>query len=250
MILVRLMLCLLILLPAPSWGAIAFVQARTVDVGNFDSTTLAYNSNVTAGSLLGMCGGVWNGNDVSPIAVTDTLGTSYTVLEGAVSGETPIRPWIAYGIAPSGGANTMTFNPAGAGRYGSFTIFEFSGIDSSPLDVDGSNTTGSSTTPSDGITTSAADALVIACMGHGGGSSQSITEDTGGGWTLLGEVQNTVNGPHGAEYQIFSSAGSKTASWTLGVSAAWVAMTASFKQASGGGSPPPPPSRLLLGIGK
>lgn len=229
----RWVLCFLILGASPSWAAITFVQSRTADVGNFDSTTLAYNSNVTAGSLVGMCGGVWNGNDVSPIVVTDTLGTSYTVLEGAVSGGVPIRPWIAYGIAPSGGADTVTFNPAGGGRYGSFTIFEFSGVNSSPLDVDGSNTTGSSTTPSDGITTSAAAAVVIACMTHGGTSSQTITEDTGGGWTLLGEVQNTGNGPHGAQYQIFSSAGAKTASWTLGSSAAWVAMTASFKESGG-----------------
>lgn len=226
-------LILLSLLPTPSWAAIAFVQARTVDVANFDSTTLAYNSNVTAGSLVGMCGGVWNGNDSSPIVVTDTLGTTYTVLEGAVSGGTPIRPWIAYGIAPSGGADTVTFNPAGGGRYGSFTIFEFSGVDSSPLDVDGSNSVGTSTTPSDGITTSAAATVVIGCVTHGGSGSQSITEDTGGGWTLLGEVQNTSNGPHGAEYQIFSSAGAKTAGWSLGASLAWVAMTASFKEASG-----------------
>lgn len=227
-----LLLCLLTT-AAPSWAAIAFVQARTVDVANFDSTTLAYNSNVTSGTLLGMCGGVWNGNDSSPIAVTDTLGTSYTVLEGIVTGGTPIRAWIAYGIAPSGGANTVTFNPAGGGRYGSFTIFEFSGIDSSPLDVDGDDTVGTSTTPSDGITTVAADALVIGCMTHGGSGSQTITEDTGGGWTLLGEVQNTSNAPHGAQYQIFSSAGAKTASWTLGASLAWDAMTASFKASTG-----------------
>lgn len=218
--------------------AIALVQTRTANVANFDSTTLSYNTNVGSGNLLIHTGGAWNGNDILPIVMSDTLTTPYATLSGAVSDGTPIRPWISYGIAPSGGADTVTFNPAGGGRYASYTIAEFSGIDTTaPLDVDGSNSTGGSNSPSDSITTSATDTVVIGTVVHGGSGSQSITEDSGGGWTLLGEIQDTSNAPHGAQYQIFSSAGAKTASWTLGASLSWCAMTASFK-ASGAAAAP------------
>lgn len=227
--------------------AITLVQNRTSESSSYSSTTLAFTSNVTSGNLLTCTGAVWNGASTTSIVVTDTVGTTYTVYLGAATGGVPNKPWIAYGIAAGSGANTVTIDPDVAGAYSSQTIAEWSDIDATPLDVNGGNSTGSSTTPSDGITTSATDTVVIGVMTHGG--SATIAPDTGGGWTQLGEIESSANCPSATEYQIFSSAGAKTASWTLGGSLSWCAMTASFKQAAAGGGGGTVHRVLLLGIG-
>lgn len=229
--------------------AIALVQNRTAQGGYVDSFTLAYSSDVTANNLLTVCGGAWNGSDISSIPHTDSVSTSYTTILGTATGATPIKPWIAYGIAASSGANTITIDPNGMGRAASYTIAEWSGIDTTtPLDVNGGNSTGSSTTPSDGITTSAADTVVLGVVVHGHGGDIAITPDTGGGWTQLGEIESVSLAPHNAQYQIFSSAGAKTASWTIGASQSWCAQTSSFKMASAGGGGTVH-RVLMLGIG-
>lgn len=227
--------------------AITLVQSRTAQAGYADSFTLAFNSNVTSGNLLTIAGGVWNGNDVTSIPHTDSVGTSYTTLLGSATGNTPIKPWITYGIAGGSGANTITIDPNGVGRAVSFTIAEWSDIDATPLDVNGGNSTGSSTTPSDGITTTAADTVVLGVVVHGHGGDIAITENTGGGWTLLGEIESVSLAPHNAQYQVFSSAGAKTASWTIGASQSWCAMTASFEKATAAATNVH--RKLMLGVG-
>lgn len=186
-------------------------------------------------------------------AITDSVSTDYTEVLGAVaSGAAPIKTWLAYGVVPSSGANTVTQTPSGsASWWGSWGIVELSGVDTTtPLDIDGSNSTGSSTTASDGITTSAADTIVLACMTHANAGSVSITPDTGGGWTALGEIESISNAPYSWEYQIFSSAGAKTASFTLGGSVGWSIQTISLKASSGGGGPVFSGFRNLMGVGK
>lgn len=226
-------LCILLLLPAPSWAAIAFVQATTGQTGNYDTTTLAYLSNVTSGNLLVSCGAVWDGNSTSSVVVTDTVGTSYTTVLGSSSGSTPNKVWIAYGIAAGSGANTVTFNPNVSGAYSSHTVAEFSGIDSTPLDASGTPNTGSSTTASSSVTTVASNNLVINCVSQGSGGNWSLTSDTGGGWTLLGEIESSANAPSHGQYQIFSSSGSKSAAVTIGASVPWTSLSLSFEAASG-----------------
>lgn len=224
-----------LLAPSAGWGAFAFVQSTATTAASFDSTTLAYTSNVTAGDLVGTCGALWNGNNLTSIAMSDTVGTSYTVILGTiVTGGVPIKTYIAYGIAAGSGANTVTINPNGTGWYGSHAVFEFSGVNSSPLDIDGGTSSGTSTTPSDAFTTSDANTVGVGVVTHGNSGTISITEDSGGGWSLLGEVENYANAPMSCTYQIYSSAGAKSAGWTLGSSQAWVAQTAAFKQAASG----------------
>lgn len=236
MLALRWVLCVsLILLPCVGHAAISVVQSKgDCTAGNFTSATCAFPSNVTAGNVIAACGAVWNGNNMTGQAITDSVSTNYAEVLGSTSSGTPNKTWIAYGVVPSSGANTVTQTPAGGvSWYSSWGIVELSGVDTSvPLDVDGGNSTGTSTSPSDGITTSAADAIVLACISHGGGTI-SITHDSGGGWSSLGEIESTGNAPYAWEYQIFSSAGAKTAGFSLGSSVAWTIQTLSLKQASG-----------------
>lgn len=209
--------------------AITLVQSTTGTTANYASTTLAHVSNVVSGNLLICTGAVWNGTSTTAVVVTDSVGTSYTTILGAVCAGTPNKSWIAYGMAAASGANTVTIDPDVAGAYSSHTVAEFSGVDATPLDIDGGNATGASTTASDDVTTIAADTVVIGVMSQGSGGNHALTEDTAGGWTLLGENENASNAPVASAYQIFTSAGAKTASWTIAASVGWCAQTASFE---------------------
>src|SRR5947209_4817773 len=104
----------------PAWAAIAEVgsgsQRATLRQPNADLATVAFPGNVTAGNFLLVQGVSWQaGSGNSAITVTDTQSTPYTVIM-ASTGVTWAggvgKAFIAYGIASSSGANTVTINPS------------------------------------------------------------------------------------------------------------------------------------------
>lgn len=213
------------------------IQSRTGNASNVSSSTLAFLSNVVSGNLLVVSGGVWTGATTTTMAITDTRGTSYTVLLGP---EGIQRTWIAYGLAPSSGACTVTINPTPDGAYQAYVIVEFSEVTTPPLDVDGGTSTGTGTTASDGITTVGETTLVIGTMSHFDVNNDALTPDTAGGWIELGEyeIAGTITN-YNCAYQRFTSAGAKTASWTIGASRTWGAQTVSFKETAASAVPFP-----------
>src|SRR5262245_29249640 len=118
-------------------------QRATHVVDSGTSASKAYPANVTNGSFLVTAGACFGDiQDVAP-AVTDTRSTSYSVFYHKNGSHIA---FIAYGVAPSGGACTVTVTPtfnAGGGFYG-FALDEFSGPHATPLDVDGGFTDGTS----------------------------------------------------------------------------------------------------------
>jgi hypothetical protein len=212
--------------------AIAKVQDKSGTFTNSPSGTLAYDTNVTAGNLLVCVGGAWTGGTTFTTAITDSLSNTYSVLMGPEGIE---RTWMAYCISGSSGACTVTIDPSEGGAYAAYNVSEWSGVDATPLDVDGGTSTGSSTTPSDSLTTSATDTMVVGVMSHFDFNDDTLTPDTGGGWTQLAEYELSASiANYNCEYQLFSSAGAKTASWTIGNSRNWGAQTASFKATPAG----------------
>lgn len=240
----RVLFLLALLWPVASWAAISEVQKRSTTVSTFNSTTLAYTSNVTSGNLLIIVGNNWRSGGAS-IAVSDTLGTSYTVKQNAFTNNTT---FIIYGIAPSSGANTITLDPTSSGNYAAFTIVEYSGVDTvTPLDVDGSTSTGTSTSASDSLTTTTADALIIGVMGFT--TATTITLTPGGSYIQLGEYEdNNAIVAYNAVSRIATSATSYTVDWTMGSSDTWYAQTAAFKAAGGGGASVAT-KLMMLGVG-
>lgn len=199
-------------------------QRATKAIDAVDSTTLAFPGNVTAGNLLLVMGTAQGAADTSPWTVTDTIGTVYTKLLTSNSVNN-VRSCIAYGLAPSSGANTVTVDPTGATLSISFSIDEFSGVKG--LDVDGSFSTGTSTAPADSITTGVTNALIIGVMNYNTGNT---TINPPSGWTQIGEAESDSGGiPHNAAFLIATTATSYTATWAIGTSQAWEAMTASFQ---------------------
>jgi hypothetical protein len=193
-----------------------------------DSLNCAYPANVAAGSLLVALGGV-DSNPAS-VTVTDTRLTPYTVLLSTAALTGGNKYFIAYGIAPSAGPNTVTVNPAGAASFISFAIDEFSGCHpTTPLDVDGGESTGTSTTPSDDLTTVSANALILGVVGHGEGVAPP-TITPGGDYTQIGEIEDqTQFMAFNAVFRIVTLPQSYTVGWTLSTSEGWLAKTAAFK---------------------
>jgi hypothetical protein len=211
--------------------SIAEVPSRRASTfGNaVNSEPLAYPGNVTAGNLL-VCGGLSFSGPPGPasIAVTDTRGTSYSVLSVAVG--TAERAWIAYGIAPGSGANTVTVNPSTASDYLSFSIDEFSGVNQiTPLGSSGGDASGTSASPQRVITTGTAGELIIGCMGYDGATTTIAPVSP---WIQIGEHEdNSSDEAHALLFGIVGAAGAYTPEWVLGASKAWQAMAASFKAA-------------------
>lgn len=216
--------------------AITEVATRRAATGNndgVDSAALAFPNNVTSGNLLIVAGAAW-GSSAAPtsIAVTDTRSTSYTVVLGTVVGTW--RTFIAYGVASSSGACTVTVNPNGSSAALSFSIDEFTGQDATPADVDGGTSTGSSNTASDSITTVAANALIIAVSSQDG-STQALT--AGAGYTTFGENEtNSNNQCHHAIFRIATTATAYTPTVTSAGVTAWGLQSHSFEPSTGGGT--------------
>lgn len=242
----RLLLLLAIGWPGLSWAALAEVgsgsQRAVVQNDAGDSVALAYPGSVTSGNLLIVTGTMYNtGSGGITAGVTDTLGTSYTVKHYTYSSSTSgdqAASFIAYGVAPSSGSNTVTADQSGSpsGAAISIAIDEFSGQHASPFSVDGGGSEGSSSSPSDSITTATANELIIAVDHHsfGGGNTTCVA---GGSQTLIG-YGNDASGNHMSicsDFRIATTATSYAGSFTLGGSRSWEVQTASFKEATGGG---------------
>ena len=245
------LLILILLLCAPRLdAAISVIQTATkAGAATLDSYDLAFTSNVAADSLLVVAGSSWDNGGVSSYTVTDTRGTSYTILSfpsSAGDNGNGLRLFLAYGISPSAGANTVTVNPAGdaANSTNSFGILEASGVDTAtPLDVDGGGVEGTSTTPTRDITTGTANALVIGVMTHNTFASPTLTEQDG---TLISEEQNGLTFiSHNAIYKIEGAAGVDTINWTTSASVVWQVYLASFKEAAAG-APASTSRRIML----
>lgn len=221
-------------LASPAWSAIAELssqRALAADCSACDSAAVAYPGNVTAGNLLVVGGSTYDTAGTTSHSVTDTIGTTYTVYTcTALTASFPnSTPYIAIGIAPSSGANTVTVNPtidASANKM-RFGITEFSGVANPPLDVNGGSSTGTSTTPSDSITTATDNALILGLAAFQ--TSASITP--GGSYTQITEGQQSIDG-FNLEYRIATTAQAYTVDWTMDVNQAWSACTISVQAAT------------------
>lgn len=199
-------------------------QRATVQGVNVASAAVAFPANVGNGSLLTVQLG---GFSTTTVAVSDTLGTSYATLGRAST--TLNSAFISYGIAPSAGACTVTIDPDGV--YFSAVIDEFSGVNATPLDVDGGGSTGTSTTPADSVTTLTDDDLVLATAVVG--SSGTASWAAGSGKTLQDSHNSNLDTvAYAAEFQIVGAAGSQTMDFTIASSIDWGVYTAAFKPAA------------------
>lgn len=213
--------------------AIALVQSVKKVVTGVNNTTLAYPSSVTAGNLLCNTHGHWvSGSALAITTPTDTLTHTYAGMV-AEQTETFNKLRSFYVANCSGGANTVTFDIAGAST-GDITVVvaEFSGAaTTTPLGVTSSAvTTGSSASSGTTAALDQADGMLWGALSHSGADT-TITE-TGGASLLQENEGGTADIPISTTYEITSDTTGQAATWTLGASRTYLAHVAFFKAAA------------------
>lgn len=240
----RLALLLALFLPILAHAAITEVgggSQKATDTGGTGDRTLAFPANVGNGNLVTAGGaGFLSGGAAAPTVTSTCTTGNWSIVSGAAF--TAGRIFVAWAVTTAAGACTVTVDWANASTGSSFSIDEFTGQHGTPLDVDGGCSTGTSTTPSDSLTTLTADDLLLGTVGHDGPSGTAITPGTN--YTQIGEQEDNTNQDHNMEFRIVTSAQAYTVDWTLGSSQPWGACTVGIKPAAG--APPAAPSQLPI----
>jgi hypothetical protein len=215
----------------PSGGAkIALVQSSGTDASNSSSAALAFGSNTAAGNFIAVV--IQGGQPGEAFSVTDSQGNAY--LQAIQSNEDTAGETIAiyYAMNIAGGANTVYAFQSLGGAF-RFAILEYSGVArTSALDV-AAAAQGAGASPNSGnVTTSANGDLLL-------GGIMTTGEEfytAGAGYTIEQSVPTLPNTKVIAEDQIQPTAGTASATATLGVADFWAATLATFKPAAGGGN--------------
>ena len=218
--------------------AVAVVQdAANTGAG---STTLAtaFSSNVTRGNLLVVGVSSYAGNSFAAPAITDTLGSTWSlaVAQSPGTAGTPSLASIYYAVAPSTGPDTVTVHMTGTNNL-HLHVSEVSGLlTSSVLDQIGSNFQPSATigTVSTSGPTTSANEFVFAYFGRDNGSG-TWTAGSGYGSTLASPNTSASTDAFSAG-TIISTAGTQTATANSSATDAVTSVIATFV-ASNGGTP-------------
>lgn len=140
----------------------------------------------------------------------------------------------------SGGTLSLTFSATGASGVVAI-VYEVSGLPSSSIRDATSPAvkTGTGTAAStNSLSNVTANAIFIGMVGDTDGSASSTVNGTAAGWTYPTGAQEK-NGSSfnvtGTGYDIVSSTGSQSSTWTI-TSSTWGALIAVYKGASGGGA--------------
>ena len=130
----------------------AYIQSRSVNSGSVSSATLAYNSNVTAASLLIQA--VRLGGVTATVAMTDSQSNTYTQDKLQASG-TDHRLSVHSAPNAVAGATTVTATITGGPQTLRWAIHEYGSMAASaPVDVSSSNVgTGTSSNSGNALTT-------------------------------------------------------------------------------------------------
>jgi len=216
--------------------AAAYVQSNnTFSSSNGNTWNVAFSSSVTSGNLIVVA--VAGQPYLTPLAfsVTDSLGTTYTtaVTSTASLGSNPFISTIFYGVAPSGGSNTVTVTyPTSGGSttsYNRILVHEYSGVDS--VDQTTSASGHSSALNAGNMATTQADEVIFGWMVSNAGVSSA-----GSGYTL-----RETSGSEITVDKIVSSTGTYAPVATGAGSDDWIAIGAAFGfDVSGGGGDPDP----------
>jgi hypothetical protein len=215
--------------------AVAVVQAASTTGTGSTTIAKAFASSVTKNNLMAVGVSSYTGNSFASPAITDTLGSTWSlvVLRNPGTAGTPSLAAMYYAVVPSTGPDTVTVHMTGTNNL-HLHIYEVSGLlTSSVLDQFGSNFQSSATggTVSTSTATTAANEFVFAYFGRDNGS---------GTWTTGAGYGNTQSSPNvGAatdafsEAKIVSTTGTQTATATSSRTDSLTSVIATFKAAAG-----------------
>jgi IPT/TIG domain-containing protein len=219
----------------PTIGWIALVQHTSKDAGTTTSSSfsLAFVSANAAGNWIAVV--IRAGKSGQVFTVTDSKGNTYRkaiqfneTVDGTTLG-------IFYAENIFGGPNTVTVSDTISGTM-RFAILEYSGVAlANSLDGAAVVGQGTSASPSMSLTTTANGDLLLAAIS----TANPANFTAGSGYSIEETVPAEPNTKLIAEDRVQTTAGSASASASLGASDNWGAALAAFKAANGGGGTVP-----------
>src|SRR5436309_2425334 len=225
---------------APS-SLIALVQHRSLDDGTTTSSSLAFNSNNTAGNWIGVV--IRAGKTGQVFTVTDSRGNTYrrAIQFNETIDSTTLGIFYAENIAS--GANTITVSDTITGTM-RYAILEYSGV-AMANSLDGAAVAGQGTdaSPKSGILMTTANGDLV--LGETS-TANPASFTAGSGYLARDFVPAEPNTKLLVEDQIQAVSGNISANASLGASDNWGAAVAAFKSAATV-TPPTftPPSNLV-----
>jgi hypothetical protein len=208
---------------------IALVQHTSMDAGTTTASSLAFQSNNTAGNWIAVV--IRAGRSGQVFTLSDSLHNTYrTAAQLNVTVDTPNGDSLGvfYAEKIAGGANTITVSDTISGTL-RFAIFEYSGVAPANSFDAASTNQGTSNSPnsSNAGTTANGNLLLGALM-----TASPATFTAGSGYKIEEFVPAEPNSKLIAEDQIQSGAGVTSAGATLSASDHWGAILVAFKAAS------------------
>jgi hypothetical protein len=209
-------------------GGIVQTQSNAVQGSGVGSVSVGFPTNNTAGNLI--IAFVRMSSSTQTVSVTDTAGNTYTDAVSQVQSSDGHQIYIFYAKNIARGANTVKATFSSTNKRPWLAIYEYSGLSTtSPLDKTAA-AQGSSSTPSTGATAMTQAASELAFVGAGFNTpSFTGTVTAGTGYTLGQQDTNTSRAA--TETSVVSSTGSYTGTFTLGGTANWSAVLATFAAA-------------------
>jgi hypothetical protein len=223
--------------PAPP--TITLVQAAQKEGSAVASVVAAFPSNNTAGNLI--IAFVRMSTTSQTVAITDTLGNSYTEAVSQPQAADGHQIHVFYAKNILGGANTVTAIFSSTNNHPWMTVYEYSGLDTAnPLDQTAkSQGSGSVVNTGPTATISVANELVFAATGLP--ASYVGTAIAGTGYTLTQQDSGTSRAAN--ENELATALQPVTGRFTLSASTSWSAVVTTFRPF---GAPPPPPSPPVI----
>ena len=187
-------------------------------------------SSFTAGNTA-IASGCRYENNITGLTINGAASTVAT--QSANPGSSAI--WIRYVASLSGGSNSATLDTPGTSDYNTFSIEEWSGLDTaSPVDHAPAGATGSGTGPSISVNpTAVGNVNYGAWTAEYGNSAIGITAPGSYTSSWSEPDSNTYQGGAGA-YRTAAATGSQAITWSLTNGGNWRAVGAVFKAATGG----------------
>jgi hypothetical protein len=224
--------CLAVAFTVVTAGSWSLVQGTGSTVGTATTCAATFPQNVTANNLM-----VVMMHIISPgtVSIADSHSNTYTQQTTSTSGTDNAQIWTA--PVTTGGSNTVTVT-LGANTNAEIFIGEYaySGGATFALDHTAAGGNGTSTAPSPGSCTVSGTDLVLACCGDLVSFSETVSPQTSFGtrW-FQPKVTSVCYGFAAQDY--LGATTNQTGSFTLEVSAVWIAVACSIKPTpSGGGS--------------
>lgn len=212
--------------------AISHVQTKGVQSsGAVASVSLTLDATTASGNtFIALAGNYRNSGVGSTTTLTDNK--SNTWVRDPSNSDSNWSEALHYTTTQLAGAShQFTCTQAATNGFISFTVSEFSGIDTADPFHASSGANGTSTAPASNNVAVNTNGLLIGGMTQDGAST---TISPGASLTTAAEDETDDSQPYHTLYRVVTTATNYTTSWTLGASRSWRTATASFNEGAAG----------------